>query len=121
MLEEARRRPEEECCGLLGGKNGIITKIFSSTNALASASAYEIAPAELLRQMREIRGAGLEMMGIYHSHPGGENRPSATDIERAYYPDAVYFIIAPAAGAAKGIRAFTIREGVASEIGIESV
>jgi [CysO sulfur-carrier protein]-S-L-cysteine hydrolase len=121
MLEEARRKPDEECCGLLGGKNGIITTIFASTNAMASASAYEITPAELLRQMREIRGAGLEMMGIYHSHPNGENRPSATDVERAYYPEAVYFVISPGSGAAKAIRAFTIREGVASELGIESV
>ena len=45
--------------------------------------------------MREIRMAGLELLGIYHSHPNGENQPSPRDIERAYYPDAAYFIISP--------------------------
>ncbi len=46
--------------------------------------------------MREIRAAGLELLGIYHSHPTGENKPSARDIERAYYPEAAYFIVSRA-------------------------
>ena len=59
------------------------------------ATQYEIAPAELFQMMREIRGAGLQLLGIYHSHPHGANEPSRTDVERAYYPDAAYFIISP--------------------------
>jgi proteasome lid subunit RPN8/RPN11 len=35
---------------------------------------------------------GLEMVGIYHSHPHGPDSPSPTDIAEAYYPDAVYLI-----------------------------
>src|SRR6202049_5230964 len=95
MLLRARSEPEIECCGLLAGRDGVITQMFPAANALASATAYEIAPQELFCALREMRAAGLELLGIYHSHPAGENRPSARDIERAFYPDAAYFILSP--------------------------
>ncbi len=61
------------------------------------------------------------MLGIYHSHPGGENVPSATDVERAYYPDVAYFIVSPGLDAPRPIRAFSIRDGVATELDIKIV
>ena len=69
--------------------------------------------------MREIRAAGLELLGIYHSHPQGENSPSPRDLERAYYPEAAYFIVSPRYDAAQPIRAFAIRDGRAAELDIE--
>jgi proteasome lid subunit RPN8/RPN11 len=52
--------------------------------------------------MHEIRAARLELLGIYHSHPEGENKPSPTDIARAFYPDAAYFIISVRGFAERG-------------------
>ena len=72
LLEEAREQPLKECCGLLAGGIGMITRAFPATNAADDAAkAYEIAPEELFGLMREIRAAGLELLGIYHSHPAG--------------------------------------------------
>ena len=119
MLREARERPGEECCGLLAGRDGVITEAFPATNALASATAFEIAPAELFRIFRAMRVAGLEHLGIYHSHPSGENAPSARDVGRAYYPEAVYVIVTPRAEAERAVRGFSIREGVVREMRIE--
>jgi [CysO sulfur-carrier protein]-S-L-cysteine hydrolase len=119
LLDEARQTPGNECCGLLAGRDGLITSILEASNALASPSAYEIAPEELFRLMREIRAAGLELIGIYHSHPRGENRPSETDIARAYYPEAAYFIVSPPALARNPIRAFSIRDGNVTELTIK--
>jgi proteasome lid subunit RPN8/RPN11 len=119
LLDEARRVPAEECCGLLAGRDGLITAILPAVNALASPREYEIAPEELFRLTREIRAAGLELMGIYHSHPAGENRPSQRDVERAYYPDAAYFIVSPRPDAPEPIRAFSIRNGRVSELTIK--
>ncbi len=121
MLEEARREPGLECCGLLGGSGAVISAIFPATNALASATAYEIAPEELFRVFREMRAAGLQHLGIYHSHPRGDNRPSPRDIERAYYPEAAYFILSPRHDAPRPVRAFSIRDGQVSELTIEVV
>lgn len=119
MLEEARRAPSEECCGLLAGEIGVITAAFPATNALHSATQFEIAPQELFRIFRAMRAAGIEHMGIYHSHPTGENAPSPRDVERAYYPEAVYFIISPRDGAAPAVRAFSIRGMKFAELRID--
>ncbi|MGA8224566.1 MAG: M67 family metallopeptidase [Candidatus Acidiferrales bacterium] len=122
LLVHAQRNVNEECCGLLAGSGGEITHAFPATNAAAdTASAYEIAPEELFHLMREIRAAGLELLGIYHSHPTGENKPSQRDIGRAYYPAAAYFIISPRAGATNPICAFAITNGQASELEIQIV
>jgi len=122
LLNDARREPLAECCGLLAGREGVITRIFPAVNAAAiPATSYEIAPMELFRLTREIRAASLELCGIYHSHPNGKNEPSSRDIESAYYPDAAYFIVSPLAGAPRPVRAFSIRDGRATELEIEVV
>jgi proteasome lid subunit RPN8/RPN11 len=112
ILNHARGNPEDECCGLLAGRHGVITQAYPAKNAAEHpASAYEIAPKELFRIMREIRAAGLELLGIYHSHPHGDNEPSQRDVEQAYYPDAAYFILSPRADVPQPIRAYSIRDG----------
>jgi proteasome lid subunit RPN8/RPN11 len=120
LVEEAQRVPGEECCGLLAGRDGVITAMYPAANALASATAYEIAPKDIFRIMREIRAAGLELMGIYHSHPTGENKPSARDIERAYYLDVAYIILSPLPSAPQPVRAFSIRDGRATELRVQA-
>jgi proteasome lid subunit RPN8/RPN11 len=119
LQAEAQRDPTMECCGLLAGREGVITALYPATNALASATRYEIAPEELFRLFRRMRAEGLELLGIYHSHPSGENFPSVLDIERAYYPDAAYFIVSPAPEVAQPIRAFRLQERQAHELLIE--
>lgn len=121
VQEEALRLPNMECCGLLAGLDSIITQTFPATNALASATAYEISPQELFGIMRKIRAAGLQMMGIYHSHPHGENTPSPRDIERAYYPEAAYFILTAEPSAPQPVRAFSIRDGRFTELKIQPI
>jgi [CysO sulfur-carrier protein]-S-L-cysteine hydrolase len=121
MLEAARADAVHECCGLLAGRDGIITTVFPAQNALASATAYEIATKELFAIVREIRARNLEFLGIYHSHPQTENFPSPTDIARAYYPGAIHFIISPKPDAPKPMRAFLIRDGKVTELLLEEV
>ena len=119
IREETRMAANQECCGLLAGRDGIITRILPARNAFESATAFEIAPAELFQLMRQIRGEDMEMLGIYHSHPRGENRPSPRDIESAFYSEAAYFIVSPLADAAQPVRAFSIRDGRFTELQIE--
>jgi len=122
LLNNVRREPLKECCGLLAGREGTITRIFVAKNAASDPDRnYEIAPPELFRLMREIRAAKLELLGIYHSHPNGKNEPSARDIELAYYPDTAYFILSPLADAPNPVRAFSIRDGRATELRIQIV
>ncbi len=120
MMNHALHEPCLECCGLLAGGEDVITRIFQTTNELASATEYSIEPKELFRVVREIRRAGLDLMGIYHSHPNSDNQPSPRDIDKAFYPDVAYFILASKA-ARKPMRAFSIRDGKAIELDIQIV
>lgn len=122
MREEVAKTPEQECCGLLAGRDGIISEIFPARNAHANpATGYEIAPRELFQVMREIRAGDLQLLGIYHSHPRGENVPSRSDVAQAFYPDTPYFILSPLGNAPRPVRAFLIRDGQVDELQIEPV
>lgn len=118
MLAHARREPEIECCGILAGRDGVITTILPAQNALASGTAYEIAPQELFTMFRRMRAEGLDHMGIYHSHPATDNAPSPRDIDLAVYPETPYVIISPRLDAREGIRAFSIRDAQVRELDI---
>ena len=117
----AREHSDQECCGLLAARNGVITTQLPAPNALASSTAYEVAPRELFALFRRIREEQLEFAGIYHSHPSTDNAPSPRDIERAFYPDAAYFILSPRGDAPAPIRAFIIRAGRVAELEIVAV
>ncbi|MGA8768427.1 MAG: M67 family metallopeptidase [Candidatus Acidiferrales bacterium] len=120
--KSALREPGFECCGLLAGRDGVITQAFAAENvAVNPAKNYEIAPKEIFWLLREFRAQGLEFLGIYHSHPNGENEPSARDIDLAYYSEAVYFIVSPRPDAPRPVRAFSIRDGCATELEIQIV
>jgi proteasome lid subunit RPN8/RPN11 len=125
MSGHARRTPRKECCGLLAGNDGVITRAFPATNAASkSGTSYEIAPEELFRLMRAIRSEGLQLLGIYHSHPNGASEPSARDVAQAFYPDAAYFIVSPQAVSSnvekpEAVRAFSIRGGKVEELPLE--
>ena len=121
MADHVLQDPRLECCGLLAGSGRVITRAITTTNAMASATEYAIAPKELFQSMREIRAAGLEFMGIYHSHPNGDNKPSARDIDQAYYPDVAYFILSPRKDTATPVRSFSIRDGKAAELNVQIV
>jgi len=121
LLAEARANPNIECCGLLAGREGIISAVLPAKNALQSAMAYEIDPEELFALFRRMRAEALEHLGIYHSHPKGENSPSPLDLERAFYPDAAYLIISADLNASNTVRAFRIVAGRARELPLEIV
>ena len=121
LLAEACANPNIECCGLLAGRDAVISAILPAKNTLQSPKAYEIAPQELFDLFRRIRSEGLEHLGIYHSHPNGENDPSPLDIDRSFYPDTAYLIISMRPALSRPIRAFRIVEGQARELSLQIV
>jgi len=117
MESHARESYPLECCGLLAGKEKLITAIFQTRNAAASVDKYEIDPVEQLNVFEEIDRRSLKLLGIYHSHPHPHHPcyPSGLDISRAFYPDTAFFIISLVDVQRPRIKAFTIREGTVCE------
>jgi len=115
MESHARESYPLECCGLLAGKEKLITVIFQTRNAAASVDKYEIDPVEQLNVFEEIDRRSLKLLGIYHSHPNHPCYPSALDISRAFYPDTAFFIISLVDFYPPRIKAFIIKEGTVAE------
>ena len=121
MLAHARREANLECCGLLAGRDGVISRPLPACNILGSATRYEISSDELFSLFRQIRAQRLDHLGIYHSHPGGDNSPSQRDIELAYYPESNYFVLSPRPDSPNPARAFRIADGKSFELKVEIV
>jgi proteasome lid subunit RPN8/RPN11 len=96
MHDDVDRRKPEEACGLLAGaigQNGYETlHVIPTANILHSSLEYRLDPQEQLDAFLQMEEQGWELVGIYHSHPQGPEKPSPTDIAEAYYPEAVYLI-----------------------------
>lgn len=121
MVEHARLETPLECCGLLMGQAGRITRLRRMRNLAQSPIRYEMAAGDLLQFFKDLRGSGLQHLGIYHSHPTSEAYPSATDIAQAFYPDCTYFILSLLVPGVPSVRAFSITEGVVAERVIQRI
>ena len=121
IVEHARSSWPLECCGLIAGAHGVGARAIPIVNALASSVAYEMDPGELIAAMRSLRQSGEELAAIYHSHPNGPAKPSRSDIERAYYPEAAYLIVSLADLKKPVTRAFRIVDGQAMEIEVHAI
>jgi proteasome lid subunit RPN8/RPN11 len=118
MVTHAREEAPNECCGMVATQDGEAVKVYRAINAAASPLRYEIDGAEQYRIQMEIDDQDLELGAIYHSHTRSEPVPSQTDINLAFYPDAIYVIVG-LSGGDPDVRAFRIRDGQVTEADLE--
>jgi proteasome lid subunit RPN8/RPN11 len=114
MVSHAQAEAPNECCGMVASSDGEAVKVFRAENAAASPLRYEIDGAEQYRIQMEIDDAGLDLGAIYHSHTRSKPYPSQTDINLAFYPEALYVIVG-LAGDEPEVRAFHIGDGQVAE------
>ncbi|MBI3990541.1 MAG: M67 family metallopeptidase [Candidatus Omnitrophica bacterium] len=119
MIAHAKNEYPNEACGILAGKTGNVEKAYKMANADKSPESYLMDPKEQFSVMKDMRKNDWELLGIYHSHVASPARPSATDIEMAFYPDAAYLIISLSDMDKPVIRSFSIKEGKFEEIKFE--
>jgi len=94
MLTQAQKSPDAEICGLVAGHENHGQHIYPIRNIAESATTrYHLDPKEQIDAMRHIRDNQQSLIAIYHSHPSSAALPSATDLDEASYPDAIYLII----------------------------
>jgi proteasome lid subunit RPN8/RPN11 len=118
IVAHARSEAPNECCGMIASRDGEAVKVYRARNAAASPLRYEIDGAEQYRIQMQIEDSGLDLGAIYHSHTRTEPYPSQTDINLAFYPDALYLIVGLASEQPE-VRAFKIREGEVSGAQLE--
>ncbi len=103
-----------EACGLLAGKNDRVEKVLPVRNQAQSPVRFVMDPYEQLAAFNWIDANGLELLGIFHSHPTGPETASVTDIEEAAYE--VVHVICSRAEEKWNLRGFWIENGQAMEI-----
>jgi proteasome lid subunit RPN8/RPN11 len=117
IISHCREVYPNEACGILAGKGRVVQRVYKMINIENSSVSYMMEPGEQFVVMKEIRGQGLEMAAIYHSHPHADSIPSAKDISLAFYSDSLYVVVSliyekPV------IKAFEIKNGIVREVGI---
>ncbi|QBI21896.1 M67 family peptidase [Egibacter rhizosphaerae] len=116
IVEHARSDTPYEVCGLLATDDGErVTAHYPVPNSARSMTYYNMDPKSMLHAMNDMDDHGWELLAIYHSHTHTEAFPSPTDVELAFYPDAVYLIVSLQDAESPVLRAFNIVDGKITE------
>ena len=89
MVAHAESKFPNECCGVMLGNTDSdvkqVTRAEPLENAYAGAQGarYELRPEDLLEADKKARAAGLDLIGIFHSHPDCDAYFSKTDLENS--------------------------------------
>ena len=120
IVRQALDERPNECCGLIGGKDGRATTVYPAANAEASPFRYSIAPAEQLELLNRIDDAGEELVCIYPSHTKTEPFPSEIDVNLATgWPGTVWMIVSLKDPERPEIRAFSIEGESIEDVDLE--
>ena len=120
-LEQIRSAGEDgypdEVCGLMLGRDGAdgrtVTSLVPIANAFEGEEQYHrylITPADMFRAEREARRQGLDVLGVYHSHPNAPARPSDYDRDHAAWTTWSYVIVSVTEGKAVDVRVWSLHD-----------
>ena len=114
LIDHAREGEPDEVCGILGGNDSAVTRVFRVRNTADEIGAergvfrdrdsgaaaagrrpvhYYMDPRDQLRVYNELDELGLDIVGYYHSHTHTEPRPSPTDVRLATDLSTVYVLV----------------------------
>jgi proteasome lid subunit RPN8/RPN11 len=79
---------------------------------------YELDPQDYLAADRQAREEGLDVVGIWHSHPDHPARPSETDLAAAW-DSFSYVILSTGREAVSDVRSFRLQAGAFVEESIQ--
>ena len=119
IVEHARRDAPNECCGLIGAREGAVTSVHPTRNVRASPLAFEIHGPEAIRIIDEIEDAGSELAGLYHSHTRTDPYPSQTDVNFAANWPGIEWVIVGLKGDEATVRSYLIDGGRIEEVALE--
>ncbi|MGN6662836.1 MAG: Mov34/MPN/PAD-1 family protein [Solirubrobacterales bacterium] len=111
MVAHAREDLPNECCGMIGGRDGAATRVVRVGNAAASPLRYEMDPQGQYDALKRIEDAGEELVGIYHSHTRSAAYPSQTDVNEArMWPEQTYVIVSLENEEAPDVKAYDLAD-----------
>jgi proteasome lid subunit RPN8/RPN11 len=120
IVAHARRDFPNECCGMVGLRDGRAVAIHEATNVAASPLRFEVEGREILRAQDAFEEEDAELGAIYHSHTRSEPCPSQTDINfAAGWPGVEWLIVGLRRDGEPTVRSYRIDDGVVTEVAVE--
>jgi proteasome lid subunit RPN8/RPN11 len=111
MVAHAREDLPNECCGMIGGRDGEATEVIPVANSAASPLRYEMDPQAQYDALKAVEADGGELLGIYHSHTKSAAYPSQTDVNQAIaWPEQAYVIVSLADPDNPEVKAYWLRD-----------
>lgn len=109
-----------EACGLFAGplNSTRVERFFPMTNVAASSQIYRLDGREMLDVEAEADAAGLQVMGVMHSHTHTSAYPSPTDVRDAEIADPFgtwHFVIVSLKHPEPMMRSFRLLDGTITE------
>ena len=100
-----------EACGVMLGKDGNVTEVVHAGNERTDSARnrYLIDPLAYMKIERDADKRGLQVLGIYHSHPDVAARPSQFDLDHAW-PNLSYLIVSVCKGKVVETNSWLLRE-----------
>jgi proteasome lid subunit RPN8/RPN11 len=89
MVSHARSTYPNECCGAMlgsvdGGQKSVqVAVALENTFAGEQGTFYQLRPEDLLKADAEARRRGMDLVGIFHSHPDCDAYFSKADLENS--------------------------------------
>ena len=118
VLAHARRDHPDECCGLISAKDGVASRLFELENAERSPTGFSFGQ-DSLAVYRAMDDADEEPWVVYHSHTMTEAYPSRTDVKWSETAGFPYWLLVSTRSDDDEVRAFTIADGVVTEVPLE--
>ena len=119
LIEHAREDAPDECCGIVASQDGRAVRVFRATNAEASPVRYSLDPREQYDITMEIERNGWDLGVIYHSHTRSPAYPSQTDVNLAFWPEALYVIVGVMDPDQPEVKAYRIADQQIEEVPLE--
>ncbi|HET8567114.1 MAG TPA: M67 family metallopeptidase [Solirubrobacterales bacterium] len=120
MVAHAREDLPNECCGMIGGRDGEATRVVRVENAAASPLRYEMDPQGQYDALKAIEDDGEDLVAIYHSHTRSAAYPSQTDVNEAVmWPEQVYVIVSLENGDAPDVKAYSLQDMKIADVDLD--
>lgn len=112
-----------ECCGLFLGKFGEnvieVKEVVEAENVLGSPVAFEVDAELVFKAIKRAEKSGLELVGIYHSHPNIAAYVSARDSEiMKLWPGVAWLIVSVTKERVIERKAYMLKDGGVEELEI---
>lgn len=114
MIAIGEKGYPHEICGLLFGKAGetrTVTEVFEcgNLNKLKPETRYDMDPKDYMKGEALARQKGLDVVGIFHSHPDHPDKASETD-RQAAWPGFSYVIMSIQKGKFASMKSWVLND-----------